>query len=423
MRLRQLGQDYLERTGRRLHVDTVFYSKIIGWVGLNYASGILRGVATTFFLARLLPTEMFGAFRYVIAVYGAASILSFSSYHTGIIRGIAANDTEVAWSGAKRMIHLSLLGTLIIFLAAGERFWRHDSVIGWSLIVSSLAFPLASVSSLYGSILTGKGEISLLSKYNAVSNLVFVLIFSLTLVIGRTNLILISLVFFAGDVLIKGALSLYQLSRLVRRGSAEHHLKLGSHLSFMGLFQTFAHQSDQLIIQHFFGYTSLANYSIAILIPEQINDFAKSFSGILLMRKTNVSEKKSALVAARKQFILLFFLACFVCVGYAVSARYFLQWFFPAYVHTYWSSVIYSLGLLSFPSVIGLAWQQSNHELKRLWVFSLVNGLLQITGSIVFAYFFQAFGLIIAKTTTRLISTLLTYPIENSPRGTSTKAV
>lgn len=423
MRLRQLAKRCLETIGQRLQVDTLFYSKILGWVGLNYASGIARGVATTFFLARFLPMETFGAFRYVIAVYGTASIFSFSSYHTGIIRGIAANDTEVAWAGAKRMISFSLCGTLVIFLAASERFWRHEPTVGWSLLVSSLAFPLASASSLYGSILTGKGEIPQLSKYNAVSNLVFIVVFCLVLILGGQNLIAISLVFFLGDVLIKGALSLHQLKRLTRRGSAGDHLTLGSHLSFMGLFQAFAHQLDQLIIQRFFGYTSLANYSIAILLPEQINDFAKSFGGVLLMRKTHVAHQKNAIGAARKQFVLLFFIACLVCAGYALSARSFLQLFFPAYVHTYWSSVVYSLGLLSFPSVIGLAWQQSQHDLKRLWIFSLVNGLLQLTGSFVFAYFFQTFGLILAKMITRLVSTFFTYPIENSRRGTPTKAV
>lgn len=412
MNVRQFAEHFLTRWGNRFQIDTLFYTKVMGWFGINYASSILRGVSTTFLLARLLSPETFGAFRYVIAVYGIAGIFSFSSFHSGIIRGIAAHDTEVAWVGTKRMIQYSLIGSLILLGAALERGWRGEMVIGTSVAVSALFFPFLSAGSLYGSILTGTGDIKRLSKYNTVSNLIFVGLFAGTVFFFKQNLLAISVAFFGGDVLLKAIMSLNQLKQLRRQGSAAQHIQLGSHLSFMGIFQAFAFQIDQIIIQRFFGYTSLANYTIATLIPDQIVDFMKSFSGIFLQRKASyqTSNAKDDRAVIRRQMLVFLAGMMGVWIVYAVSAPLILPLLFPRYASQVGPSILYGLGILGTVTGIGLSWMQARHELKALWCFSVVNTVLQSVSTIALTIWLGGFGAILAKTCTRLASTPFAFP-------------
>lgn len=411
MHLRQFMLNILTRLSHKLQIDTVFYSHIMGWVGVNYLSGLLRGIATTFFLARWLPVESFGALRYVIAIHAIAGTFSFSAFHSSIIRGIAAGDTEVAWAGATKMLKLSCLGSLVILAAALERYWRHEPLIAACLFIAAVFFPGLSAGSLYGSIMTGLGKITKLAKHNALMNMAFVGLFFTVLILSRNNLFIISLAFFGGDVLLKTWLSLYHLRRLPRRGSANQHLKLGSHLSLMGIFQAFVHQIDQLIIQRWFGYTALANYNIAILIPEQIIDFFKGFSGILLQRKTRSTQTATNDAPSVRQQILLFTLFMVTIWGlYSLAMPILLPRLFPQYANEVIPAIIYGLGMTGTASVIGISWMQAHQKIKLLWRFSIFNSLSQILTTVFLTSYFGSLGAIAAKTITRLASLPFTVP-------------
>lgn len=401
-------------------MDTVFYAKVMGWFGVNYATSILRGISTTFLLARWLPIETFGAFRYIIAVYGIAGIFSFSSFHSGIIRGIAAHDTEVAWAGASSMLRYSLVGSVLLVVAGVERAWRGEGSIALGLWVSACFFPFLSAGSLYGSILTGQGKIRLLSIYNSVSNILFVCLFAMTLFLFKQNVVAICIAFFGGDVVLKGLMSLYQLSRLPRQGSAQKHLQLGSHLSLMGVFQSFAFQIDQIIIQRLFGYASLANYSIATLIPDQVVDFMKSFSGIFLQRKaqSQSTNKEQDRATIRKQMRLFLVLMGGVWLVYALLAPIVIPLLFPQYQSQIIPTIIYATGMLGTVTGIGLSWMQAQHQLAPLWRFSLINTLLQSISTIILTITYGGLGAIFAKTFTRLLSIPFAFPpkIKEAPR-------
>ncbi len=420
MSLRQTIKYILLELGKHLHIDTIFYARILGWVGVNYSTSVLRGITTTFLLARWLPAETFGAFRYVIAIYGLASIFSFSSYNSGVIRGVAANDTETAWAAGKQMIKYSFIGSSVIIGAGIERLWNGEATIATCIFVSSLFFPFASASSLYGSVLTGSRKIDTLSKHHSMNNILFILVFLLSLYLGRKNLVVITLAFFGVDVILKSLLTLYHLSKLERRGSAAKHLELGSQLSAMGIAQAFAHQIDQFIIQRFFGYTALANYNIAILIPEQIIDFIKGFSGILLQRKTEEPlNERASIQSTRKQMMYFFYCTALLVGVYALAAPPFIKLFFPKYTSQIIPTIVYAFGIIGTASSIGFAWMQARHRIKDLWRFSLVNGTLQIVLTTMLTPLFGSMGAIFAKTVTRIINIPFCIPIKEARKITT----
>jgi O-antigen/teichoic acid export membrane protein len=262
---------------------------------------------------------------------------------------------------------------------------------------------------MYGDILTGQQKIKQLTRLAMANNLLFALAFVIILFVNH-GLIAITLAYFGFDVLFRGSLTVRELRRLPLNGTAGEHLKLGDHLSGIGIFQTIAAQLDQILIQRFAGYQSLALYNVAIVIPEQIKDMVNGLNGTLLQRMSR-HEKTNALVQTTRRHFWMVFAGSVAIVGsYALIAPWALPWLFPKYATAVIPSIAYAIGLLSIPASVGLYFYQAHQELGRLWRFYAVNTTLQIATNLALIPFFGSWGAIWSKTITRLAGLPFTYP-------------
>lgn len=410
MALRQQIQALETRLTKLLHLDVRFYGKSFFLMSLGQASGIVRGVATTFLMARWLPRNTMGEFRYVLAVFGIAGMFSLSGLFSSVIRGVAKGDTVIARVALKRIIAFSPLGSLLLIGAGIERYYvAHETTVAIALGIAALIFPLYSVSGLYGPILTGKEEIKRLVTRAILNNLTFALCFFL--VIWRTKELLpVVLAYFVFDVIFRGILTIIEFKRMPSKGDATEHLALGTHLTAIGVFQTLASQLDSILLQRFAGYGMLANYSIASLIPEQMKDFVNAMSGIVLRRFSQRENTSKTLRETRRHFMTVVGFSVIFILGYAVVVPFVLPWLFPQYRNEVLPSVVYAIGLVGLGSIVGLNYFQAHNQIRRLWVFYIVNTILQIGSNLALIPFFGAWGAVFSKTGTRLLSVGFSFP-------------
>lgn len=421
MALRQQIDALSVRLTKLLHLDVRFYGKSFFLMSLGQASGIVRGVATTFLMARWLPRNTMGEFRYVLAIFGIAGMFSLSGLFSSIIRGVAKGDTVIARVALKRILIFSPLGSLLLVVAAAERYWlAHETVVATALLIAAAVFPFYSVSGLYGPILTGKEEVKRLVTYAIMNNLTFALCFFL--VIWQTKELLpVVIAYFVFDILFRGALTIRELRRLPVKGDATEHLALGSHLTAIGVFQTLASQLDSILLQRFAGYGMLANYSIASLIPEQMKDFVNAMSGIVLRRFSQRENTSKTLRETRRHFFTVIGLAVIFIVAYAAVIPFVLPWIFPQYRNEVLPSIVYAIGLVGLGSIVGLNYFQAQNQLNRLWAFYIVNTFLQVGSNLLLIPFFGSWGAVLSKTGTRLLSVGFSFP-SSTEKDTAAKA-
>src|SRR5687768_340672 len=181
MDLRQSKKNALDKLTKVMGFDVRFYGKSFTWLSLGQVSGVLRGVATTFLMARWLPRATMGEFRYVLAVFAVAGMFAAGGVSTSIIRGIAKGDTVVVWAGIKRILMMAPLGSLILMLAALERWLVGETMVAIALAFSGAVFPIYAICGLYGSILTGQERIKRLTKIAVINNTLFALSFFLVI--------------------------------------------------------------------------------------------------------------------------------------------------------------------------------------------------------------------------------------------------
>jgi O-antigen/teichoic acid export membrane protein len=182
------------------------------------------------------------------------------------------------------------------------------------------------------------------------------------------------------------------------------------------MMQAVAAQLDQLLIQRFGGYQSLALYSVAAVIPEQTKHFINSLSGTFLQRLSRQQKTQGHLKAIRRHFWIAFSASAALVIAYAFFAPMILPWLFPQYGSgSIGLSMVYMIGLLATPSVIGLYFLQAHGELALLWRYYVTNTVLQLATTLALIPFFGSWGAVWAKTMTRLASFPLSYPQLRSP--------
>ncbi len=398
-----------DRLTDALQLDVRFYGRSFVWLSLGHASGVIRGIATTFLMARWLDPTILGQFRYTLALFGMASIFSMTGMSSAVIRGVAQGDTIIARLALKRILTIAPLGTLALFLAAGERWIAGEPTVAAALAVAAVAFLPSSASGLYGSILTGKEKIKELARLVIASNLLYAIAFVIVLRIDR-GLVAIACAYFGFDILLRGFLTWREFRTLPRAGQGGTHLTLGDHLSGVGVLQAIAGQLDQILIQRFAGYHTLALYSVATVIPEQIKDMVNSVSGTLLQRLSRHKNTPGHVRATRRHFWLAVVGSGVIVASYALIAPIIIPWLFPAYTAAVPLSIVYALGLIAMPAVIGVYFFQAHGDLRRLWKFSAVSAILQIVTNIGLIPFFGSWGAVWSRTVTRLAGLPLGYP-------------
>lgn len=405
----RIKKEVADRLTKHLHLDVRFYGRAFSWMSLSHSSAILRGLATTFIMARILPSELFGQFRYVIAIFGVATVATLAGLSNSIIQGVAKGDTSVAHIALKKNLKFSPIGCLILIAFALERMLRGEFLVAWSLVGAAITFPLYSISSMYSDILLGKENMKQLAKINFAINAIFTVIF-LPILFFYRNLLILSVAYLGVDAIMRAYLSFHAVRKLPNTGDATPYLRVGNHLSAINIIQVIAGKIDQVLIQFFGGYQSLASYSIAILIPEQIKSFVKSSSGIFLQRLSRHEANEKNLKNIQRHFWIATGGTGVLIATYILVIPFLLPILFPQYSDAVLPTIVYSIGLLSLPSFIGINYFSIHHDIKRLWRFHILGSVIQILTTIALVPFFGGWGGIWAKTITRLSTLSFGYP-------------
>lgn len=393
-----------------------FYTKSATLLSMSYGSTVARGVVTTFFMARWLPATTLGQFRYTLSIFGLASVFSIPGLGSAIIRGLGKGDTIIIRTAIRRVMKFSPIGSVAILIAAALKLHQGESDVALAIAIGAPLFPFFSLAPLYESVLTGKQEIRRLAQTNIIVNLIFsVLMLGILFRIKTVAIVFFS--YITIDTALRCALLYRETKRTEMKGSSDLHIQLSNHLTFIYIAQIIAHQIDQVLIQYFFGYKSVADYYVATLIPEQIKNFTKSMGGIILRRFSQYKRSSAILAQARRHYWNSFIISAVPILLYVVSAPFLIRVFFPQYTNEILPSILYSLSVFTLPTMVGTSFFQAHQEIRFLWKFYNINSFLQITANVLLIPFFGGIGAIASKVLSRILSIGFAYPRLSRQKG------
>ncbi|MFA5129339.1 MAG: hypothetical protein WC477_00275 [Patescibacteria group bacterium] len=414
MKFGKRTNETIDTLTKKLGFDVRFYGKSFSFYSISYATTVLRGIASTYLVTLWVAPEILGQFRYVLAIYALAGMFSFGGYGTSMIKGLARGESDIVKKSIKKIFLYAPLGSLILILSAIDRFTHQEQNVGIAMLVAAIAFVPYSACAFYNQIYIGLEKIKKLTVVSVWSDVLYAILFTLVL-LKTHNLAIITLAYFLIDIVIQGWFT-WRAYRSIpstsTRAINDSAMPLGKHLNWIYVIQGITGSLGLILLQRFWGYTTLAAFSVAMLLPEQCISLAKTMSGTILQRLSRHDAGGTKVKNIQKQFWHALIASIAIILAYAAVAPFILPILFPKYPDAVLPSIAYSLGILALPSIIGINYFLSIKNIKKYWLFSNVTSFLQFVTSVVLIPWFGNWGAIWSRVTTRLGALPFSYPVE-----------
>ncbi len=374
----------------------------------------LAASLSTFFLAvlvaRFLPKEIYGQYKYILAVVALLSSFSLTGLGTAVFQSVARGFDGALTEGFSLNLRWSILTFFGALLFAIYYFLQGNSQLAIGVLIGGSLSPLFTSANLAGVFLNAKKDFARGALYfGIVETLVSVGALMLAVVFTQNPLILV-IVYFGGNtlatyLLYRRVVRLYQPDRANRDPGM---LTYAKHISLMGIIATIAGNLDQILIFHFVGPIELALYNFAIAIPDQTKGLVKGMSVMLLARFTNRSTAEIS-AGMRNKMLWLFFSSITFVVLYALLVPSFFALFFPNYSDAVPYSKLYALSLLSLCFSPASTYLVAKKKVREQYALNISLAILQAGAMLIGVVYWGLTGLIVSQIIIKVGGGFLTY--------------
>jgi O-antigen/teichoic acid export membrane protein len=360
---------------------------------------------TSFFLAiafaHFLSKEDYGNYKYILSVAGLISAISLSGLSTSIVQSVARGFENIFnksfWLNIKWSIGMILTAIGI----SGYYFVQKNYLLGSSMLVVALLAPIVNGSLLYRSFLNGKKEFRATSLYNSILTIVPALAVFGTMVYFP-NPFWIVLVYFGSNALVAGFIHFYVRAKWKPNKQIDPESDTYSkHLSAINILDMIATNLDKVILFQHLGATSLAMYSFATAIPEQIRNLFKAIPTLAvpkLAEKTNEDIQK----VIYKKIFKLFLITIPVIILYYFAAPFIYRLIFPQYIEAIVFSQVFAIILLMEGGLSGSVFE-ARMAIREQYILNVASNVVKIVLLYILMILYGIWGVIFARIISRFI--------------------
>lgn len=361
-------------------------------------------------VARYLPKEAYGQYKYIIATVALLSSFSLTGLGTAIFQSVARGYEGELLEGFWLNLRWSALVFLGAFMLAAYYFLQGNSTLAFGVLIGGSLSPFLTSANLSSVFLNAKKDFRRSSVYfSIIENIVAIGALAITVLFTKSPLIL-AIVYFSGNTLATYLIyrRVVQLYKPDPTKTDPEMLTYGKHLSLMGILNGIAGNIDQILLFHFVGPAQLAIYNFATAIPDQTKGPLKMLDTMVQAKFVNRSNKEISAGMKSKMFWLAVSSTIFIAF-YIFLAPYFYGIFFPNYAEATFYSQLYAISLLSSVFSPANSYLSAKKKVREQYITSTTNSLFQITAMFICVFYWGLLGLIIARVLTRVFYGIASY--------------
>lgn len=408
-RLKQRGYDFLRSTEKYTKTDMIYLAKGGFWLFMLQFVSAGASLILSVVLARTIPKETFGTYKYIISIAGLLSAFTLTGLGTAVTQAIAngkdgtlkwAYRTNIKWSFG--FVALSIIGAVYYY-------FNDNTTLSLSLVFIALFIPITNSSSLYSSYYNAKKRFK---EFGILGSLRFIIptISLIVTAFSTNNPLIIVFVYFLSNAIAAYIIYRITIQREHVSSESEHSgtLTYSKHLSSMSVIGIVADNLDKVIIFQLVGSAELAMYTFATAIPTQIKGVLKN---VYTLAFPKFAVKENALIKKILPGAILRFTSVTIVIvlTYIVFAPFIFKILFPEYTNAIIYSQVFALSLLFYSSVLVSAGLQSKGMVSALYKINTYNSLVKIILVIGLAYFYGVWGVIFSRVASEAISLASSY--------------
>jgi O-antigen/teichoic acid export membrane protein len=401
MRIKQIAAVWLRRGERITGTDNVYLAKNGSILFLTNFINTLNGFILYILIAKFLPPEIYGEYKYFLSIFGILSIFSFTGMDNALMRAVAKGHDQSLHAAFRRKFFGSAIGSFICLIIAAIFFLNDSHRLSIALILIAFFSPIIQASTVYGSFFSGKKQFSIYGKINIGIGVLYFLGMSISFVFFQDSLIILAIFLLISSCSFFAYI--YAITKKSSNTIDEGMLRLGSHLSALDILGVIATRIDGILIFHFLGPTSLAVYTMATVPVEQLKGFAKISHGLAMPKFATADALLLKNTISRKIFLFSITIALGVIV-YILLAPAFYNLFFKKYPDSITYSQVYSISLIFVaPASLILSLFIARGLKKEISLFNAINYTLQLVLIFFLGWLFGLWGIIFARLSSRII--------------------
>ncbi len=362
--------------------------------GINSMLSLVLIVA----FANLLPKELYGIYKYILAIAAMLNIFTLSGMNNAVSRTVAMGNEGALRPAVTYQLKWNTLMLLASLVLGGYYFLHGDHTLAFSLIILGIFVPCTLAFNTYSSFLDGKKKFRLAYTMSVLSTLIYSVGMLLILLL-TDNLILIVATYAIATFIPSYIFYQYVLRTFNPPHSDEvtDTLKYGRELTFLRFADPVVSQIDKIVLAHFWGPAQLAIYSLAFAIPNRISFYIKRWISIGFPKFAEKTVAEINKVFFRR--IVQGLLVGSVATGmYIFLSPYLFKYLLPQYVESIFYSQLLSLNfILALPNRFLSLLFTSQRLSSVLFQITIIQSIATVILYVVFGIYGGLLGLVIAN--------------------------
>lgn len=256
-----------------------------GVLTVAQALSMVIGLGSTIIWTRMMPVELFGQFRVVLAVLGFVAAFCLLGQGQAAMMSAARNIDGNLHRLVRTKVAFNGLGSLALLGIAGYYAWEGGSSRGlaFALVAAAVIFPIYNLSDVWTSWVNGKGEFGRLALSRVAPAVVGAVTVLAAAYFGVTQLWAVLLAFVGGSAAFTAIMLSFSYKATANTDTDTSLIALGHHssvaMAFSGILAL-----DVVALNHFYSAQDVAIYAIAQQFPDLLKPLFSALGAVLVPR-------------------------------------------------------------------------------------------------------------------------------------------
>lgn len=398
--MRDVAKTNLRKSERLFKLNLVYLVKGGGWMSARFIITTVASILTVVAFGNLISKDQYGIYSYLLSLGGSLAFLTFSGVGTAVTRAVARGAENIVPYALRLQLKYNLAAVATIASASIYYAVKNNFIFAISLGILAIAIPISEAFHIFENVLVGKKRFDILTKSTSVS-IIFSSAITIWAVYLTDNPVILILCFSLTTLVTNVLMYLFSTRDLIKddpdKSSIDEIRRTGFHITGAGLIGVITNYIDKILLFHIAGPASLAVYGFAVAGPDRLKGLIKNWLSIALPKisERTLGEIREVFFTRILSSLLVGFLLSFT---YILFAPILFKLLLPKYTDSIAYSQVAALGLIVIPSIIYVGNIFSGQNmLKAIYMLSAGSNIVRILLFLVFGWFWQTWGLIIAS--------------------------
>lgn len=366
------------------------------WLLGSQAVNFVLAFVLLWVFANMLPKEIYGQYRFFITVISLLGLAALPGMTTAMVYAVAKGKLGVYRPIVSTRIRWGLLGSLGAILGAVYYYLQADTTMSLLFLLVAIFVPFINSYVSYDAYLNGLKDFRLMAILHTAQRVVVILAL-VTAIIFTENIFVILGTYLLGMTLSFKLAEYYTLKIHPPNNKTDPSaITYGKHLSLMSLMRAGANYADKISLWYLAGPVQLAQYVVAVAIPQELTAALGQISRLALPKMSNRS--KAELKQSLLHKVGIYFIAMIpIIILYIISAPFIFSLFLPQYLDSVFFSQLASLLIISAPIILLTQYFYATKHTKALYIMNTAEPIALMILYLILIPLYGIIGVIVAS--------------------------